>query len=243
MMILPATPETIAGFIAASEAAPEELTTIANVMTAPPAPFIPPEYEGRIVILGMITYAGDEEAGTRAVAPFRALADPIADLVEAMPYAGMYFPDEEDYHPTAAARTMFIDRVDIDVARTILDRLEASDAPLRVVQLRVLGGAVSRIAADATAYAHRQSRILANVAAFFEGDADEPVKEAWVVETVAALRQGDDGAYVNFLVDEGEAGVASAYPVATRGRLAAIKARYDPTNLFHHNQNIPPVSS
>jgi FAD/FMN-containing dehydrogenase len=104
----------------------------------------------------------------------------------------------------------------------------------------VLGGAMARVPADDTAFAHRASRILVNVAAFYDGAEDKPVREAWVTDFAAALYQGDDGAYVNFLEDEGEARVRAAYPGSTWDRLVAIKARYDPTNLFRLNQNIPP---
>jgi hypothetical protein len=114
---------------------------------------------------------------------------------------------------------------------------------MRVAQLRVLGGAVARVPADATAFAHRASRIMVNVAAFYEGPQDRVVREAWVAEFVDALRQRDTGAYVNFLADEGEARVRAAYPGRTWERLAAIKARYDPTNLFRLNQNIPPAAA
>jgi FAD/FMN-containing dehydrogenase len=113
---------------------------------------------------------------------------------------------------------------------------------MRVAQLRVLGGAMARVPVDATAFAHRASRIMVNVAAFYEGSEDRPIREKWVMDLVAALDTGDDGAYVNFLVDEGEQRVRAAYPGSTWDRLAAIKARYDPTNLFRLNQNIPPAT-
>ena len=122
----------------------------------------------------------------------------------------------------------------------IVERLESSDATMRATQLRVLGGAIARVPADATAYAHRGSRIMTNVAAFYDGPEDKPVREAWVNEYAAELRQADTGAYVNFLSDEGAGRVRAAYPDATWDRLTAIKARYDPTNLFRLNQNIPP---
>ena len=242
MLVLPATAETIAGFIAAAEAAPEELSTIANVMNAPPMPFLPEEVHGQVVILGMLAYAGDPDAGERAIAPFRALATPLADMVKPSPYPEMYPPEgDEEYHPTAEALTMFIDSVDRDVAQTITEYLEKSDASLRAAQLRVLGGAMARVPADATAFAHRSSKIMVNVAAFYEGEDDRPEKAAWVAEFAAALRQSDDGAYVNFLVDEGEERIRAAYPGSTWDRLASIKARYDPDNVFHRNQNIRPA--
>lgn len=241
MLVLPATAEGIAGFIAAAEAAPDELSTIANVMPAPPMPFLPDEVHGQLVILGLLAYAGEAEAGERAIAPFRALAEPIADLVRPMPYPEIFPPDDESYHPFAVARTMFVDAVDLRVAETILAFLNASDASMRVAQLRVLGGTMARVPVDATAFAHRGSRIMVNVAAFYEGLEDQVLREAWVAEFAATLRQSDAGAYVNFLGNEGEARIRAAYPGSTWDRLAAIKARYDPTNLFRLNQNIPPA--
>jgi FAD/FMN-containing dehydrogenase len=114
---------------------------------------------------------------------------------------------------------------------------------LRAAQIRVLGGAMARVPVDATAFAHRKSRIMVNVAAFYDGPDDMPIKQAWVDQLAADLKQSDDGAYVNFLTDEGEQRVRAAYPGETWTWLAAIKARYDPTNLFRRNQNIPPASS
>jgi len=212
-------------------------------MSCPPMPFVAEEHHGSLVILGMLAYAGDVDAGQRVLAPFRALAEPLADLLAPIPYPEMYPPDDPDYHPTAVSRTMFVDRVDLPVARTIMEFLTASDASMRVAQLRVLGGALARVPVDATAYAHRASRTMVNVAAFYEGEEDKARREAWVAEFAAALHQGDAGAYVNFVVDEGEARVRAAYPGATWDRLAAIKRRYDPENLFRLNQNIPPGAS
>ena len=241
ILVLPANADTIAGFIAAAEAAPDELSTIANVMNCPPMPFVPQDVVGQVVILAMLAYAGGPEEGERALAPFRALATPIADLVRPIPYPEMFPPDDPSYHPTAIGRTMLMDTIDRSVAQTIVERLRASDASLRVAQLRVLGGAMARVPADATAFAHRTSRIMVNVAAFYDGPDDKPRREQWVTELTAALHQGYDGAYVNFLDAEGPARVRAAYPGATWDRLVAIKRRYDPDNLFRLNQNIPPA--
>ena len=239
MLLLPATPEVVAGFVAAAQAAPEELSTIANVMPAPPLPFIPAAQHGKLVVLGMLCYAGEVDAGQRALAPFRALAKPLADLVRPMPYPGIYPPEEEDFNPTAVVHTMFLDRVDSDTAGTILEHLAASDAMMRVAQLRVLGGAMARVPAEATAFAHRGSQIMATVVCFYQGPEDKPGCQAWLEEFAAALRQGDDGAYTGFLGEDGPARVHQAYPESTWDRLVGVKARYDPTNLFRHNHNVP----
>jgi hypothetical protein len=243
MLILPATPQTVVGFIEAAEAAPEELTTIANVMNAPPMPFLPEEVHGQVVIMGMLAYAGDQEEGLHAMEPFRALAEPLADQLRPMPYPEMFPPEpEEEYRPLAVARTMFVKRIGPADAEVIVDRLNASDATLRAVQLRVLGGAINRVAGDATAYAHRSSRIMVNIAAFYEGEDDRPIREAWVNELVERLDQGDPAAYVNFLEDGSPERVRSAYPEPTLRRLAEVKRRYDPENVFRLNANVPPAA-
>ena len=239
-LVLPATAYVVAGFIAAAEAAPEELSTIANVMNCPPMPNIPEEYHGTLVVLALIGFAGNPEAGEREMAPFRALATPLVDEVKPMPYPEMYPPDDDSYHPTAVGVTMFADVIDRGVAETIVEHLEASDAPMKAAQLRVLGGAMARVPADATAFAHRDRRIMVIVVSFYEGPEDRVVREAWVRRFADALDQGRAGAYVNFVGDEGEAGVRAAYPGETWDRLAALKGRYDPTNLFRLNQNVPP---
>jgi FAD/FMN-containing dehydrogenase len=241
MLVLPATARTVAGFVAAAGSAPDELSTIANVMNCPPLPFVPAELHGSLVILALVCYAGDPQDGQRVLAPFRELAPPLADLVGEIGYPELYQPEDPDYHPTAAARTMFVDSIDADRAQTIVDRLAASDAALRVVQIRVLGGAMARVPADETAFAHRSSRIMVNVATFYDGPEDRPRRQQWVDELAGQLRQGDRGAYVNFLSDEGTAGVRAAYPGRTWDRLVEVKRRYDPTNLFRLNQNVPPA--
>ena len=241
MLLLPATPDVIAGFVAAADNAPEERSTIANVMPAPPLPFVPAEHHGQLVVTATLAYAGDSEAGERAIAPFRALAEPLADMVRPMPYPEIFPPEPEDFRPIATARTLFADSVDRDAAETILEHIRAATAPMAAAQLRVLGGAMARVPADATAFAHRQSRIMVNVAAMGMQPDEVALHEGWVANLADALQQDDAGAYVGFLADEGEKRIRAAYPGATWDRLAAVKATYDPTNLFRLNQNVPPA--
>ena len=245
-LILPATEDTLAGFVQAAEDAPVELSTIANVLPAPPMPMIPENHYGKLAIIATMAFVGDLETGKRALAPFRALADPWADMLRPMSYPELFPPESPTTAPApvAAGRHMFLDHVDRTVAATILHRIDVSaglrGALFSAVQLRVLGGAYARVPSDATAFAHRSSRISAGVAVMRLPDRDEPSHPAWVDETVEALRQGDYGAYVGFMGDEGQAGVAAAYPEQTLARLREIKRRYDAANLFHLNQNILP---
>jgi FAD/FMN-containing dehydrogenase len=240
ILMLPATVDTITGFLAEAEAAPEELSTIANVMKAPPMPFIPEELHGSLAIFALMLHSEGGDAGEGAVAPFRALAEPLADMLRPMPYPEIYMPQEEDYHPIAVGQTRFTDELGEEAIDTILDRIQASDAMMAVAQIRVLGGAMARVPDDATAFAHRQSRLMVTVANVYERVEDTPVHQAWVDELAGALGLNGRGAYVNFLGEEGDEGVRAAYPDPTWQRLRELKRRYDPTNVFRLNQNIPP---
>ena len=242
MLILPATPDVIADFIAEAEAAPDELSTIANVFPAPPMPFLPEDVHGKMVVMAMLVHVGDPSEGERLVGKFRKLATPYADMVKPMRFPEIYPPEDPSYHPLASSRTMFVDSIDRKLAERIIDRLMASTGTMAVAQLRVLGGAMARVPADATAFAHRKSRIMANLAALYESLEEKPTHEAWVTDFQGEMQQGDYGAYVNFLGDEGPERVRAAYPSRTWERLSAVKKRYDPDNVFHLNQNILPVT-
>jgi FAD/FMN-containing dehydrogenase len=241
MLLLPATAETLAGFVAAAAAAPDDVSTIGNVVAAPALPFVPAEHQGRPMIAAMVVHSGDAADADAALAPFRTLAAPFVDMIAPQPYPALFAGEgAPDGPPFAAMRTFFSDELDRDGADELLARLARSTAVTAAVQIRVLGGAAARVDDGETAYAHRSRRLLVNVAALYEAQDETTVHAAWADEAVAALRTGADGAYVNFLGDEGDARVRSAYPGATWDRLVAVKRRYDPQNLFHLNQNVPP---
>jgi FAD/FMN-containing dehydrogenase len=243
MLVLPATTDTVHGFVELAAAAPEELSTIANVMKAPPMPFLPEELHGRVILFGLLVYSGDPEIGEGVVAPFRELATPLLDMVEPGRYAGIYEEEEEGPPPGVfAVRNLFVDQIDRAAAETIIERVNASTAAMAVTQIRVLGGAISRVPDEATAYAHRQRPTMLNVASMFQQPDEAEAHESWVDGLATAL--GDNGeAYVNFLGDEGQERVRQAYPGQTWERLREVKHRYDPTNVFRLNQNIPPEGS
>jgi FAD/FMN-containing dehydrogenase len=240
-LVLPATPETLAGFAAASAAAPEELSTIGLVMPCPPLPMLPADMHGKTVLIGMLAYAGAPDAAQAALAPFRRLATPIADLVRPGPYSSMYLP-EPPVKFASSIRSRFVEKFGIEEARTMLDQLARVDSPMKMGQIRTLGGAASRVAADATAFAHRDARFLVVFLAMFGPDAPRDRYEQWATEALAAIQPGDHGAYVNFLANEGAAGLSAAYPAATWEKLRRVKRMYDPENLFRLNQNIPPAA-
>jgi FAD/FMN-containing dehydrogenase len=240
LLAFPATPETVAGFVAAAEAAPDELSAIANVLPAPPLPFVPPELVGSPLLLAQVVHAGPLDDGADAVAPFRALAQPVADFVRPMPYRELFPEETQPVPPRSVVRTFFSDSLDEPAAQELLDRLQSSTAQLAAAQIRVLGGAVERVPSDATAFAHRQRRLMVNVAAIYASPEEDSVHGAWAQDAAEALRRGEDAAYVNFIGDEGAERVRAAYPGETWDRLAAVKRRYDPENVFRLNQNVPP---
>jgi FAD/FMN-containing dehydrogenase len=224
-----------------ARSAPEELSIIAFVMHAPPAPFIPSDFVGHLVVMLTLVYAGDPAEGQEVVAPFRSLATPVADLVGPMPYPGIYgFTAESGRRHTSVSRSTFLSGFDADSARTVVDALGAATTPAAMAQIRVLGGAMARVPTGATAFAHRDEPILFVSIAPFEGPAQPHLD--WAARFASEVGPKSDGVYVNFLTDEGESRIRAAYPGGAYERLAAIKRRYDPENFFHNNQNVRPAS-
>jgi FAD/FMN-containing dehydrogenase len=242
MLILPASPEVITGFLEAAQAAPEELSTIANVMIAPPMPFVPAEAHGKPVLMGLFAHVGSVDEGERVIAPFRALAEPLADMVRPMRYPELYEGPEQEAR-FAAGANFFADSLDAAAAEAMLERLPKSTAPMRAVQLRLLGGALARVPNDATAFAHRDRGLFVNVAAMYADAGERDVHDAWVSDLADSLGRNGAGGYVGFLGDEDEGTIRAAYPGPTWDRLRECKRRYDPDNLFRLNHNIPPAEA
>jgi FAD/FMN-containing dehydrogenase len=242
-LVFPPVPEIIAAFVRLADEAPEELTAIAMVMPLPPAPFIPAEAQGKLAFVAMMAYSGDADAAQKALAPFRALATPLADLVGPAPYSSLYMLDPpEEMRGMVAVRSRFTKHFGLDDARALVDAANNCTAPMSMSQIRVLGGAHARVARDATAFAHRDSRFMVTFLAMYGGGPDViAAQERWVSDAVAAVAPVSEGTYVNFLGDAEARGVTSAYPAATLERLRQVKRRYDPENLFKLNTNITPA--
>jgi FAD/FMN-containing dehydrogenase len=241
MLMLPASAEVIVGLVAAAEAAPEELSVIANVTKAPPLPFVPAEQHGKPVVMARMVYAGDAEAGERAIAPIRALATPLADMVRPIRYPEIYEGPEGPRPAIDGGTNVLVDGLVPGAGETILDHLETSTAQIPAAQLRVLGGAMARVPDDATAFGYRGAKLMVNVAAMDESPEEGPEHKAWASSLATALSDGTAAAYVGFLGDEGEQGVRRAYPPATLDRLDQVKRQYDPDDLFRLNENIRPA--
>jgi FAD/FMN-containing dehydrogenase len=240
-LVLPATPEVVSGFVAAAAEAPEDLSAIASVMPAPPLPFLPADLHGKTVFFCMMAFAGEPEAADRALAPFRALATPHADLVTPGDYSQLYLPQDPNERVGFSVRSRLIDQIGREEARSIIDVVESCEAPFALGEIRVLGGAFSRVPSDATAFAHRDARIMLSFIAVY-GRAEEAKRhDGWAEDGMAVFAHGEDRVYVNFLTSDRQERIHAAYPPATWERLRRVKRQYDPENLFRLNRNIAPA--
>jgi hypothetical protein len=240
---MPLSAEVLRGVLRLANESPDELTTITEIMTAPPAPFFPPEVVGTPVMFVLMVYAGDPAQGTTIIDRFRALATPIADLVTTMPYSGIYeFSAEAESPAPAITRSVFADPLDDETIASVVAQLTAPDRPdFAITQIRVLGGEMARVPADETAFAHRDARIMFTAYTILVDPDRADAHIAWTDDYFATVRPLATGAYVNFLDLEGDARVRDAYPPETFRRLAEAKRRWDPSNVLRRNQNISPA--
>jgi FAD/FMN-containing dehydrogenase len=233
--------QVLAGYRAACAAAPDELTTLVNLTTAPPVPFLPESVHGTPVIGVGGCWSGDLDAGDAATAPFRSLGTVVADVFAANPYAGwqqaldpLYPRGIHNYFRSAFLRT-----VDDDALRVLQDFFATLPNPLTEIHLQHLGGAVGRVLASETAYALRDQEFIVNVIARTTDAGSFGEVIDWARELTAALGS-DVGTYVNFTGESDPSLVRASYPPDTYRRLVELKNRYDPANLFRLNQNVVP---
>jgi len=169
----------------------------------------------------------------------------FADLLSPMPYGAMFEITREGgvrgrSHHT---RSMFLQTVEDEALRAMVEQVPTMEAPIAMLQLRILGGAMSRVAEDETAFAHRDKAAMLTITTSWMDPGERDERHAWVERAWQVIRPYASGVYVNFLSDEGEDRVREAYKPATYARLEALKLRYDPANLFRLNQNIKPADA
>ncbi len=242
-LFMPATRDVLRSLVPIASSAPEELTTISMLMRIPPAPFVPAELVGTPSLVVMFVWAGDPAAGQAAIQPFREVAAPLIDMAMPMPYPAIYeLVRQAEQRSLAVHRSRFLSTIDDAAVDAILEAMAAPSSPTTMIQLRVLGGAMADVAADETAFAHRDAGVMALIITTYDDPATEPAQVAWTEALHEALAPNAVGVYSNFLEAEGADRVRDAYPAATYDRLADVKRRYDPSNLFRLNQNIRPAA-
>jgi FAD/FMN-containing dehydrogenase len=228
------------------ERVPDGLTTVVNLATAAPAPFLPDDLHGKPVAIVIGCYAGEPEEGAKAFRPLKEFGAAVADLIGPMPYIemqrlvdGQWGPGLHNYF-----KSWCLPRLDDAAIETLLHAHEHAASPETKIQLYHFGGAVARVARADTAFAHRDAPYLLNIAARWSDPAESDLHIGWARELHAAMTPfATGGVYVNFLGEEGPDRVRGAYGKQTYQRLVELKNGYDPTNLFRVNQNIPPARS
>jgi FAD/FMN-containing dehydrogenase len=223
--------------------APDELTAWVVLRKAPPLPFLPEAVHGTEVVVIPAVYNGDRAAGERALAPLRAIGTPHADVVGPSAYAGfqtafdpLLTPGARNYWKTHNFSTLHDGLIDV-----LVEQVHQLPGPMCEIFLGHLGGAVSRVRDEDTAYVGREAQFVLNVHARWSDPADDAGHIGWARSVYdAAAPFATVGAYVNFLTGDEQERVRAAYG-PNYDRLAAIKAKYDPTNLFRVNQNIRPA--
>jgi FAD/FMN-containing dehydrogenase len=224
--------------------APDDLTCWAVMRKAPPLPFLPKEVHGKEVLILAACYAGDPQKGQAALAPLRALGQPIADVVGPAPYVAwqqafdpLLAPGQRNYWKSHD----FVELSDpaIDLLATYAGRLPSPDCEVFVAHL---GGAVNRPAATATAYPHRDVNFVMNVHTRWSDPSQDRTCMAWARELFDRMTpHATGGVYVNFMPDDEAQRVSRGAYGVNYQRLATLKAKYDPGNLFRQNHNIQPA--
>jgi FAD/FMN-containing dehydrogenase len=224
--------------------APEDFTSAALLLTAPPAPFVPPEAQGAPVVgIGGVYTAPLEEAEA-ALRPLREFGPPLVDIFQPMPYSAaqtfidfLWPPGYLNYW-----KSSFLHELTDDAIETLVDNFARVPSPLTSVIVEHNGdGALERVPAEATAFAHRTYPHNLLIPSLWSDAADSEQNIAWTRALFDAMQPyRPDAVYVNYLDNEGAERIRDAYGNQTYERLVALKNTYDPTNFFNLNQNILP---
>jgi hypothetical protein len=222
---------------------PEELASWFVIRKAPPVPFLAAEWHGREVIVLAVCYSGDIADGERILKPLRAFGQPLADVVGPQPFTAwqtildpLLAPGMRNYWKSHD----FMDLSD-GLIDALLDFGSRIPDPQTEIAFAQLGGAISRVPQDATAYSRRDAQYLVNVHGRWADPSLDEACVSWSRELFSATAPfATGGVYVNFLSDDEEGRVRAAYG-SNYARLVALKNRYDPANLYRVNQNIKPM--
>jgi hypothetical protein len=243
---LAAAPDVLLAFDAFMRAAPDEFSHLAVLGRVPAVEAFPAElhHEPFVAVLG--PYAGPADEGERASAPLRGLAEPLADLSGRMPWVDAQQVYDEDY-PAGMRyywKSLNLPQLTPEIVATLVEHAERAPSDHSTIDVWANGGAIARVPEEATAFGGRDSRYVIGVESNWEHESADDANVAWARDVLASLEgHGSGGLYLNFagLPDEAAAAVPASHG-RNFARLAELKARYDPANLFRHNQNIPPAA-
>ena len=224
--------------------APDEVCGGVAFITAPLEEFVPEPVRGQPVVGVVVLYVGDVAEGEKAFRPLREFGPPGLDMVQPMPYVAVQQMIDA---PNASGRLNywnadFYDSLPDEAIDAFVPRATQPTSPLTQVIVMPGGGAVARVPEEATAFPQRNADWNLHYLSMWEDSADTERNIAWTREFSGAMKPWASGRqYLNMLGDEGMDRVKAAYGPERFRKLQALKSRWDPTNLFRHNQNIPPA--
>jgi FAD/FMN-containing dehydrogenase len=223
--------------------APDELSVWAVLRKAPPLPFLPADVHGREVLVLALLYAGIPEEGRRLIEPLRRLGTAAGEAVGVQPFVAWQSAFDPLLRP--GARNYWKSHDFADLADPAIEQIVryAGELPSPQCEIFVasLGGAINRLPAEATAYPHRDAEFILNVHARWEDPEEDEPCIAWARRFFAdTAPHATGGVYVNFMTQDEQARIRDAYG-GNYARLAELKRRYDPANVFRVNQNIAPA--
>lgn len=232
------------GYVDIVSDAPEELGSLAMLRLAPPAPFLPKELHGAPVVGVVVCWAGPLDQGEEVVRPLRELAEPIADVIAPKAYSAHQKmldaaqpPGRQQYW-----KSDYLGEVEDEAIARIARHARMITSPHTGILLMHLHGAGNRIPPDANAYGHRKTSFVLNIGTQWVDPNEDAKHIRWTREFWEDLHPFAVGTYGNFLTaDDDEDRIRQAYG-GNYDRLARLKAKYDPDNLFRFNQNIVPAA-
>jgi FAD/FMN-containing dehydrogenase len=225
-------------------AAPDELCCLLILRRAPAVPYLPQDVHGRPIAAIAVCWAGDPGDGRAAVLPLKTFARPLADTIERKPFvehqtmldAGQPFGRRYYW------KSHYFAEIGDDLIDAMVEHAERITSPHSAALLMHLGGTPARLDPSMNAVGLRAASYVLNIQAAWESAQEDRRHLVWAREYWSATRPFSTGsAYINFMTeDEGEARVRAAFPAAVYARLREVKSNFDPGNLFHGAQNIPP---
>ncbi len=221
---------------------PDEVRLMAALVTAPAAPFVPPEAQGQPVCVLAAAHCGPVDEGERVLAPLREFGPPVVDTMRPQSYVELQQSVDKMIPPgrIAYVKSDFLGPLDDQALEVLAEHHARATSPYCQILLHQMGGAVARVPSDATAFSNRDAEWMVTVIAIWLDPAEDPEPHvAWARSLWAAMRPWATGTYVNHLGDEGEHRVREAYGAAYP-RLAALKETWDPDDVFRLNQHIAP---
>jgi FAD/FMN-containing dehydrogenase len=235
--------EVLHAVLSFGDAAPRATGLTAAMLSAPPAPFIPPEMVGAPVVGVAAAHFADVREGEALLAPLRRLGTPFVDTFGQTSYVALQqmFDEGTPYGRQYYVKSDFLSRLDDGAVDQLVEHGTSPTSPFDQVLLRRLGGRITDVDAEATAFGLRDAEHMLMIAGAWERSGqDASAHVDWVRRTWQSVRPWASGTYVNHLGDEGDGRVREAYTPEAWRRLTALKRRLDPENTFALNQNIPP---